>query len=133
MRAKTKSERTRAMDGYGAAVPTGCALCVWSQHHTAVVSFKASGFTGFMLRHCRLSASTTGRKIVRKLYLFLAFVGFVLPYYFFVSFLVTNGPDLPLLFDQLFANDISTFFAADLSSQRWPFGYFCTVSRRGTR
>jgi len=102
------------MDSYGAAVPTGCALCVWSQHHTAVVSFKASGFTGFKLRHCRLSASTTGRKIVRKLYLFLAFVGFVLPYYFFVSFLVTNGPDLPLLFDQLLANDISTFFAVDL-------------------
>jgi hypothetical protein len=47
-------------------------------------------------------------------YLFLAATGFVLPYYFFVSFLVENGPDLPLLFKQLLANDISTFFAMDL-------------------
>lgn len=51
---------------------------------------------------------------MKKLYLFLAIAGFVLPYCFFVSFLVANGPDVPLLFHQLFANDISTFFAADL-------------------
>jgi hypothetical protein len=44
----------------------------------------------------------------------LAIIGFVLPYYFFISFLVENGLDLGLLFDQLFANDIATFFAVDL-------------------
>ena len=52
---------------------------------------------------------------MKKLYLSLAAVGWVLPYYFFVSFLVEHGLDLGLLFDQLFANDISTFFATDLA------------------
>ena len=51
---------------------------------------------------------------MRKLYLILAVLGFVLPYYFFVSFLIENGLDLGLLLNQLFANDISTFFAVDL-------------------
>jgi hypothetical protein len=51
---------------------------------------------------------------LRRLYLVLAVIGFVLPYYFFVSFLVENSLDIGLLFDQLFANDISTFFAMDL-------------------
>lgn len=51
---------------------------------------------------------------MRKLYLLLAVAGFALPYYFFVSFLLANGLDLRLLFDQLFASDISTFFAVDV-------------------
>lgn len=51
---------------------------------------------------------------MRKLYLILAVIGFILPYYFFVSFLMANGLDIGLLIDQLFANKISTFFAADL-------------------
>lgn len=51
---------------------------------------------------------------MKKLYLLLAIAGFVLPYYFFVSFLIANGLDLPLFFSQLFASDISTLFAADL-------------------
>ena len=51
---------------------------------------------------------------MKKLYLLLAIVGLVLPYCFFVSFLVEHGLNIPLLFSQLFANDISTFFAVDL-------------------
>ena len=51
---------------------------------------------------------------MRKLYLFLAVIGWVLPYYFFLPFLVANGLDLRLLVSQLLANDISTFFAVDL-------------------
>jgi hypothetical protein len=51
---------------------------------------------------------------MRKLYLVLAVLGFVLPYYFFLSFLIENGPDLGLLVSELFVNDISTFFAVDL-------------------
>lgn len=51
---------------------------------------------------------------MKRLYLFLAIIGFVLPYFFFISFLLENGLDLGLFFDQLFANDISTFFAVDL-------------------
>jgi hypothetical protein len=51
---------------------------------------------------------------MRRLYLLLAILGFILPYYFFVSFLIENGLDLGLLLGQLFANDISAFFAVDL-------------------
>ena len=50
----------------------------------------------------------------KRLYLLLALLGLVLPYYFFVSFLIENGLDVQLLVDQLFASEISTFFAVDL-------------------
>jgi hypothetical protein len=51
---------------------------------------------------------------MKRLYLFLAVFGFVLPYYFLGLFLVENGLDPQLLVNQLFANNISTFFAVDL-------------------
>ena len=50
----------------------------------------------------------------KNVYLILAIAGFVLPYYFFVSFLVANGLDFRLFFQQLFATPISSFFAVDL-------------------
>jgi hypothetical protein len=52
--------------------------------------------------------------MIKRLYLALAVVGFVLPYYFFVSFLLVHGLDVGLLAEQLFANNISSFFAVDL-------------------
>ena len=51
---------------------------------------------------------------MKRVYLILAIIGFVVPYYFFVSFLLEYGLDLGELFDQLLVNDISTFFVADL-------------------
>ncbi len=51
---------------------------------------------------------------MKRVYLALAVVGAVVPYYFFVSFLLEYGLDVPLLLAQLLANDVSTFFAADL-------------------
>jgi hypothetical protein len=70
--------------------------------------------------------------MMKKLHLLLAVIGFILPYYFFVSFLIENGLNLQLFFSQLFANNISSFFAVDLiitaivfwvflyqESQRW--------------
>jgi len=50
----------------------------------------------------------------KNIYLLFAILGFYAPYYFFFKFLSANGFDIPLLVSQLFANDISTFFAADL-------------------
>jgi hypothetical protein len=49
-----------------------------------------------------------------KIFLILAFVGLVLPYYYFVSFFLENGLNLPLFFENLFANNIVAFFAVDL-------------------
>lgn len=51
---------------------------------------------------------------MRRLYFILAMLGLVFPYYFFARFLFSNGLDIKLLFQQLFDNDISTFFAVDL-------------------
>jgi hypothetical protein len=49
---------------------------------------------------------------MRTLYLVLAGISFVVPYYFFVSSFIQKGLDLPPLFDQLFANNISRFLSA---------------------
>jgi hypothetical protein len=51
------------------------------------------------------------RKLV---YLILAVIGFVLPYYFLISFLMTYGLAARVFLNQLFGTPISTFFAADL-------------------
>ena len=50
----------------------------------------------------------------KSIYLILALLGLVVPYWFLFKFLSTNGFDLALLVQQLFANNISTFFAVDL-------------------
>jgi hypothetical protein len=61
-----------------------------------------------------VSAQETGETDVKKLYLLLAGLGLIGPYYFLVQFLAAHGLNLPLLVEQLFANSISTFFAVDL-------------------
>ena len=50
----------------------------------------------------------------RQVYLGLAVVGLVIPYYFLITFLLKYGVDGRLFFKQLFGTPISTFFAADL-------------------
>ncbi|WKZ49328.1 MAG: DUF2834 domain-containing protein [Anaerolineales bacterium] len=50
----------------------------------------------------------------KNLYLALAVLGLLAPYYFLFQFLGANGFNISLLTDQLFANEISTFFAVDL-------------------
>jgi antibiotic biosynthesis monooxygenase (ABM) superfamily enzyme len=51
---------------------------------------------------------------VKNIYVVLALLGLLIPYYFLFRFLGSNGLDIALLFQQLFANNISTFFAVDL-------------------
>jgi hypothetical protein len=68
---------------------------------------------------------------MKRLYLLLAVTGFVLPYYFFVSFLIANGLNLQLFLSQLFANNISSFFAVDLIISAIVFWVFlCREARR---
>ena len=50
----------------------------------------------------------------KHIYLFLAVIGFIGPYYFFISFLAAHGLDGRLFVQQLFGTRISTFFAVDL-------------------
>lgn len=51
---------------------------------------------------------------IRYLYLLLCIIGLIVPYYFFSLFLADNGMDTELLVNQLFASNISTFFAVDV-------------------
>src|SRR5262245_13449521 len=50
----------------------------------------------------------------KHVYLFLAIIGFIVPYYFLISFLLSHGLDARLFLKQLFGTPISTFFAVDL-------------------
>jgi len=46
----------------------------------------------------------------KNLYPVAAISGAVLPYYFVISFLMQYGLDLNLVWQQLFANDLTAFF-----------------------
>jgi hypothetical protein len=50
----------------------------------------------------------------KRIYVLLAIVGFVAPYYFFISFLAAHGLDGNAFVGELFGTQISTFFAVDL-------------------
>jgi hypothetical protein len=50
----------------------------------------------------------------KHLYLILAVIGFVAPYYFFISFLIAHGLDARAFVAGLFATQASSFFVVDL-------------------
>ena len=50
----------------------------------------------------------------KNLYLLLAIVGFLVPYSQFVPWIMQNGLNMKLFFEQMFANRISAFFVADV-------------------
>ena len=50
----------------------------------------------------------------RFVYLVLAVIGLVVPYYFLISFIANHGFDPGGFFSQLFGTPVSTFFAVDL-------------------
>ena len=51
---------------------------------------------------------------MRNLYLLMAALGLIVPFYFFSKFLIEFGMDMQLFVELVFANPISTFFAVDL-------------------
>jgi Terpene cyclase DEP1 len=68
---------------------------------------------------------------MKYLYLVLCVVGTLIPLSFFVPFLTQHGTDFGLFMQQLWANDISRFFAADLviaSIASW-----CMMAREAQR
>jgi hypothetical protein len=52
--------------------------------------------------------------VKKNIYLILAIVGLLVPYYFFFRFFSEGGFNLSSLTQQLLANDLSTAFVADL-------------------
>ncbi len=64
---------------------------------------------------------------MKTIYIILCILGFVLPYSQFIPFLLENGLDLNLFFQELFINKISSFFAMDLivsSLVLWTFVFW---------
>lgn len=60
-------------------------------------------------------------------------LGFALPYYFFIPFVLSHGLDIPLFISQLFENQISAFFGADVivsSFVLWAFIFHETRKRQ---
>lgn len=73
--------------------------------------------------------------MLQTTYLILCILGTILPYSQFVPFLIENGLDLKLFFEQLFINRISSFFGMDLivsSLVLWVF-VFWEGSRLGMK
>lgn len=52
--------------------------------------------------------------MIRQLYLSLALLGAILPYSQFVPWLIEHGPNIPLLFTQLFSIRAGAFFGLDV-------------------
>jgi hypothetical protein len=50
----------------------------------------------------------------KNIFLILAIIGLLVPYYFFFRYFGENGFNLQLLMQQVFANNISSAFAMDL-------------------
>ena len=66
----------------------------------------------------------------KNIYFILALIGLLVPYYFFITFLTGNGLNIPLLIGQLFANNISTFFAVDLIISIFVFWIYMFVEAK---
>jgi hypothetical protein len=70
------------------------------------------------------------------LYLAIAILGTIIPLRFLVPFLITNGLDLPLFFQQLFENNVAGFFGVDVmisSLALWVFVFSEGRRRQMTR
>lgn len=66
------------------------------------------------MRHPPSRQSSLRARRLEVAYAILLCMGIVLPYMHFVPWLVDNGPDISAFVDDLFANDISSFFGWDV-------------------
>ena len=64
------------------------------------------------------------------LYLVLAALGLTVPYWFFINYLIAHGFELTEIVQDLFANEVSTFFALDLVIATLVFWYLVISETR---
>jgi len=69
----------------------------------------------------------------RHVYLLLCVLGLLLPYSQFIPWLMDHGFDLPLFFQQLFANRIGGFFGFDVIVSALTLVAFVLISGRRER
>ncbi len=68
---------------------------------------------------------------MQAIYFFLSLLGLVIPYSKFIAFIADNGLNLALFWEELFINQISSFFALDLLISVVVFWLF--LIKEGTR
>ncbi len=61
---------------------------------------------------------------MKKIYLYLAIIGAIVPYYFFYQFIQAEGVNLPLFISSLFVNGAASGFSADLLLTSFIFWLF---------
>jgi hypothetical protein len=69
---------------------------------------------------------------MKRTYAILCLLGALLPYWFFLPFLLEHGLNIPLLVAQIFATPTAAFFSTDVllsSLALWAFIYFETRKR----
>jgi hypothetical protein len=51
---------------------------------------------------------------IKALYIFLFIIGTIIPYYFFLPFIIRYGLNIPLIITKLSANNVSLFFGLNV-------------------
>ena len=67
----------------------------------------------------------------KNIFLLLAVIGFFVPFYFIFRFMDMNGFNMSLLIQQVFANNASTAFVADLTISIIVFWIFMFAEANG--
>ncbi len=67
---------------------------------------------------------------VKYLYIFLCIIGGVLPYYFFLTFLIENGINFQLITDLLFVNKVSSAFGINALITSIIFVIFISIENK---
>ncbi len=70
---------------------------------------------------------------MRNIYLFLAIVGALVPYLFFIQFFAEHGLSLPAFVGGLFANGAAGGFTADVLIPSAVFWYYMFNNRQGPK
>ena len=70
---------------------------------------------------------------IKYLYILLCVIGAVLPYYFFLPFLIENGINLQMITDLLFVNKVSSAFGINALITSIIFVIFISIENRKTK
>lgn len=70
---------------------------------------------------------------IKYLYILLCVIGAILPYYFFLPFIIENGINLQMITDLLFVNKVSSAFGINALITSIIFVIFISIENRKTK
>lgn len=83
-----------------------------------------------LIQNVRLSLTIQKETNMKKIYLFAAIIGAVIPCFFFLKFIQLNGVNLPDFISALFVNGAAGGFSADLLISSFVFWVFMFQQRK---